>query len=311
MPTSKRKIWVDLMLYPGHTLPTAAAPVIVAAGLALHDHVFAALPLLLGFLASWLIHVGGVFTDHYLLLARHGDVREHPELNDALADGTLKLSALRAAIILCMVLALLPGPYLLHVAGWPVAVIGGIGMAASLSYAAGPLTLARRGLADPVFIAMFGVFAVAAAYYVQAAARAGGAAAALTVLGALPESAYLVGLPVGTLVTSVLVIDDIRDREFDEAKGWRTGAVRFGRGWSRAEVCILTGFAYLAPLWFWLGLGYRWWVLLPLATAPHAIGILRTVATAQPREALEPMTPKQAALGLVYSILLAIGLALS
>lgn len=30
-----RRIWIDLVLYPTHTLPTAAAPVLVAIGLAI------------------------------------------------------------------------------------------------------------------------------------------------------------------------------------------------------------------------------------------------------------------------------------
>jgi len=60
-----REIWIRLLLYPSHTLPTAAAPVFVGIGLALHDDVFAAAPLLIAFLASWLIHIGGVFTDNH------------------------------------------------------------------------------------------------------------------------------------------------------------------------------------------------------------------------------------------------------
>jgi hypothetical protein len=40
-PTRKR-IWVDLLLYPAHTMPTAAAPVMVGAALAAHDGVFRA-----------------------------------------------------------------------------------------------------------------------------------------------------------------------------------------------------------------------------------------------------------------------------
>ena len=44
----RRNIWTDLLLYPQHTLPTAAAPVIVAVGLAVHNHVFTPLPLRVG-----------------------------------------------------------------------------------------------------------------------------------------------------------------------------------------------------------------------------------------------------------------------
>ena len=44
---TRREVWTRKLLYPGHTLPTALAPVTVAIGLAEHDRVFAALPVLL------------------------------------------------------------------------------------------------------------------------------------------------------------------------------------------------------------------------------------------------------------------------
>jgi len=143
---SRRDIWIHLLLYPGHTLPTAAAPVIVGVGLAVHDHVFAALPALLGFLASWLIHVGGVFTDNYELLVRHPRTREHPELTDALADGTLTLARLRWTILTCFALPALAAPYLLQVGGLPVLLLAVIGIAASWMYAGGPFPFAKLGL---------------------------------------------------------------------------------------------------------------------------------------------------------------------
>ena len=67
-PLTAREIWIRLLLYPSHTLPTAAAPVLVGIGLAVRDQIFAPWPMLIGFLASWLVHVGGVFNDNYELL---------------------------------------------------------------------------------------------------------------------------------------------------------------------------------------------------------------------------------------------------
>jgi 1,4-dihydroxy-2-naphthoate polyprenyltransferase len=294
---SRRQLWVGFLLYPGHTLPTAAAPVLVAAGLAVHDGVLAPLPLLVAFLGSWLIHLGGVFADQHELVRRHPQLPEHPELLQALADGTLELGLLRGSIFLCFGLAALTAPYLVYLGGAPALLIGIIGAASSFSYAAGPLRYAPRGLADPIFFAMFGVVAVAGAYYIQARA--------------FPASAFVVGVPVGALVTNVLVIDDIRDRAFDAAKGWRTGAVRLGIGWSRGEYLALSALAYLAPFGFWLALGFSPWVLLPLLTLPGAARIARTVCTSGDRAALVPMTPRAALLSMAYSLLLGVGLAVS
>ena len=128
---------------------------------------------------------------------------------------------------------------------------------------------------------------------------------------ALPFTAVALSLPIGALITGILVIDDIRDREFDAVKGKNTIAVRFGKQWSRHRIPGLMAFAYLAPFWFWLGLGFSAWVLLPLLTLPVAAAISRAVCTLDKFRELVPMTPRTAMLTVGYSLLLAIGLALS
>jgi len=308
---SRRELWHRLLLYPTHTLPTAAAPVLVGLGLAYHDRHFLFFPAFLGFLASWLVHVGGVMTDNYELLARHPDNREHPELVEAVKNGTLPLALLRAAIGGCFIGALLLGPYLLQIAGFATVLFGLVGILSSWSYAGGPLAYARLGLADPIFFLMFGVVAVAGTYYVQAAPALLTADNWLFVPQALPLRALLVGLPVGALVTNVLLIDDIRDRLHDREKGWRTGAVRFGIAWNRGEIVGLSVFAYLAPFALWLGAGYGPWVLLPLLSLPRAVTVAGAICRSDRFEDLFPMTPKGSFLSLIYGALLGLGLALS
>jgi 1,4-dihydroxy-2-naphthoate octaprenyltransferase len=127
----------------------------------------------------------------------------------------------------------------------------------------------RRGLAGPVFILMFGIVGVLGTYYIQAA-DVSGAQAPWALLKSLPLSAYLVGLPAGALVTAAMLIDDVRDHEFDRKKGWQTGAVRFGVGFNQAEIMALVAFAYgMLPL-FWAGLEFNALVLLPFVSAPFA-----------------------------------------
>jgi 1,4-dihydroxy-2-naphthoate octaprenyltransferase len=261
-------------------------------------------------LGSWLIHLAGVFTDNHELLRLHPGLPEHPELTRAIDAGTLRLSTLRLAIAACLGLAILTAPYLYAIGGWPVLALGALGISVSLSYNGGPFAYVRRGLADPVFTLMFGVVAVAATSWIQAAAQPG-APEPWTLLRALPPSAWLVGLPCGALVTSVMLIDDLRDVEFDSAKGWRTGAVRFGPAFGRAEITLLVAFAYLAPLAFWPALGLGPWVLLPLVSAPLAWRVVGAVRSAGARAALAPLSPRMAGLALIHSALLAAGLALA
>jgi 1,4-dihydroxy-2-naphthoate octaprenyltransferase len=309
-PSFARSIWVDLLMYPTHSLPTAAAPVIVGVGLALHDGVLAPFPVLVGFLGSWAIHVAGLFTDNHELLRLHPDVVEHPELTEAVRNGTLRLSTLRAAVAGAVALAVLTAPYLYGIGGAPVLAMGALGIAASLWYHGQPWAYVRTGSADPLFVIMFGVVAVVGTYYIGAAA-AHGAAAPWRLLASLPLEAFVVGLPAGAIVTSVMVIDDLRDHEFDRAKGWRTFAVRFGPDFSRAEITALVAFAYVAPFAFWLALGFDTWVLLPLASLPLAFRNLRAIWTLRHRIQLIPWTPRMAMLSVVHSVLLGMGLALS
>ena len=307
---SARTIWIDLLLYPTHSLPTAAAPVLVGVGLAVHDRVLAPLPAIVGFLGSWFIHVAGVFTDNHELLRRHPGLPEHPELTRAIDNGTLRLATLRAAIAACLGLALLTAPYLYRIGGAPVLVLGAVGIAVSLSYNGGPWAYVRRGLADPVFFLMFGVVAVVGTYYIQVAALHG-APERWRLLRSLPLPIFLAGLPAGALVTAVMLVDDIRDQEFDALKGWRTGAVRHGVAWNRTEITMLAAFAHLAPFLLWLGLGFGPSVLLPLLSLPMTWRNVQAVRTGQHRTDLVPMTPRMARLALVHSTLLAIGLAVS
>ena len=302
---SLREVWTRKLLYPGHTFPTAIAPVLVATGLAHHDGVFAALPAALAFLAGWLIQFAGVVTDNYSNLLREPDDREHPELVQAVASGLLSLNTLRNTIIASYGLAVLAGFALLAMAGWPVIVIGLLSILASWAYSAGPWPFGRYGLADPLFFLFFGTMSVIGTYYVQAA----------TVLGpenwreALPLTAVVASLPIGALITNILIIDDIRDRDFDVVKGKNTVAVRFGRHWSRAEFLCLLVFAYLMPFWLWRGFGFDAWVLLPLATIPIAYLVARAVWTRDKFAELVPMTPRMAMLTVGYSVCLTAGMA--
>lgn len=297
-----------MLLYPGHTLPTAAAPVLVGVGLALHDGVFAAGPALLFLLGSWLVHVAGVFADNHTLLRRYPDLPEHPELLAAVASRTLALSTLAMAIVLCLLLAGACALALAWLSGPVVLVLALLGGVSALGYHWGPWPYANRGLADPIFFLMFGVVAVAATYGVQAAA--------LLPAGpwwqrwpTLPASAWTVGLPVGALVTCVLVIDDIRDRYWDAQKGWLTTPVRWGLGISRVEFAALLALAYAAPL-VALTLGGGLSSLLPLLTAPLAWRALRAVRLHDDTPNLFPWTPRVARLGLIYAALQAVGLTL-
>jgi 1,4-dihydroxy-2-naphthoate octaprenyltransferase len=238
-PVTKGEVWGSMLLYPRHTLPTAAAPVLVASCLAAHDRVFALGPALLAFLAGWLVQLGGVVTDNYNNLRRHGEDREHPRFVQALDEGVVTFGQLRAAIAACYGVALLAGIYLVAIGGVTVLLIGLASIAASLLYSSGPFPLGDRlGLGDPLFFVFFGQVSVMATYYVEAAACGH---------PGVTMASFLVSLPMAALTTNILVIDNIRDLEFDRAKDERTLAVILGPRWARVEYAALLALAYVVP----------------------------------------------------------------
>ena len=111
------------------------------------------------------------------------------------------------------------------------------------------------------------------------------------------------------LITNILIIDNIRDLEFDQAKGETTLAVLIGRRGSYIEYSLLLAFAYLVPLGFWL-LGSRsGWVLLPWLSLPYALLVTRRVISARSYAELMPLTPQAGQVVLAYALLFAVGLA--
>jgi 1,4-dihydroxy-2-naphthoate octaprenyltransferase len=309
-------VWLRMLLYPRHTLPTALAPVLVAGALAWHAGVFAPLPALAALLAGWLVQLGGVFTDNYTNLVRHPDDREHALFVQALRRGVISLGTLRLAIVGVYAGAVLVGLYLVAIGGRPALLIGLASIAASLAYSVGPFPLGDRALGDPLFFVFFGLVSVLGTYYVQAAAVLGGSA----VLGAgagwwpaagtLPPVAWVAGLPVAALTTNILIIDNIRDRAFDHAKRETTVAVLIGRRWSLAEYGALLALAYAVPLGLFAWGGWPGWVCLPWLSLPYALWVYRRLLRTDGHDALVPLTPQAGQVLLAHTALFAAGLAL-
>jgi 1,4-dihydroxy-2-naphthoate octaprenyltransferase len=307
---TRRDVWVGMLLYPAHTLPTAAGPVLVAVGLALHDGVFVPCAAIAAFVAGWLVQLGGVFTDNYQNLSRHPDDEEHADFVAAVRTGLISLPEIRRAIYACYGVATLVGLALVPLGGLPILLIGGAAILGSLAYSAGPFPLGDRALGDPLFFLFFGPVSVMGAYYAQAAVAAGGAFPLLPPAGSVSIEALVAGLAFGALITAILVIDNIRDLEYDRSKNEWTIAVLIGPRWSRVEFILLYVFAYAVPAWFVMR-GWSAAVLLPWLTLPLAIAVARRVVRAPDRASMMPLTPQAGGVMLAFAVLLAIGLAWS
>jgi 1,4-dihydroxy-2-naphthoate octaprenyltransferase len=262
------RVWLEAAR--PRTLPAAVAPVAVGSALAAHDGAFApgAALLCLGF--ALLVQIGTNFANDYYDFVHGADHAGRVGPVRAVAAGLVAPATMRRAMWLVFAAAFLVGLGLLARGGPWLLAVGLASIACGIAYTGGPYPLGYHGLGDLFVFLFFGLVAVAATYFVQAGALAG---------RVLPAAAA-----VGLLAANILVVNNYRDIDSDGAAGKRTLAVRFGRGFARAQYALSLAGALAAPLVYW-ALGYKAWCLLPCLLAPLAWALVRRLgAAAAPRE---------------------------
>jgi 1,4-dihydroxy-2-naphthoate octaprenyltransferase len=275
------------------TLPAAVVPVVVGTACAAATGGVswsAALAALAGALA---IQIGTNFANDVFDAERGADGPDRIGPVRAVSAGLISARAMKVAMIAAFAVATLLGVYLAAVAGWPVVAIGVASIISGIAYTGGPWPLGYHGLGDPFVMVFFGFVAVCGTAYVQ--------------LGAVPCLAFAAALPVGSLATAILVVNNVRDRATDARAGKRTLAVRFGRTAALVEYAALLAIAYAVPLV--LALTGRPWAALPLASAPLAILRLRAVIAATEGPTFNRCLAGTAQLLLLHGALFAAGLA--
>ena len=105
-------------------------------------------------------------------------------------------------------------------AGWPILLLGLIGVPLAYGYTAPPLKLAYRGLGELNVFVLMGPLMVLGGFLVH---RAAGSRVALTA-----------SLPIGCLVAAILHANNLRDLDDDRALGKQTLATIVGPGWAKA-----------------------------------------------------------------------------
>lgn len=302
---SPTRAW--LMAARPQTLPAGAAPVIVGTGLAVHDGRFAALPAIFALVGALLLQIGTNFANDYYDAVRGADTDDREGFTRVTAGGIIDPARVKRAMYGTFALAILVGVYLVYVGGLPIVIIGLASVAAGITYTGGPLPYGYRGLGDVFVFVFFGLVAVAGTYYVQAVSLVAGPLPLWIPEDTLPLRAVVAGLPAAGLSTAILIVNNIRDRETDAAAGKRTLAVILGYRLSRIEWTAMVGMAYVVPAVFWLE-GYHPAILLPLFTAPLAVGIGTTVWRHADGEALNPALERTGQLLFAHSVLFAVGL---
>jgi len=208
----------------------------------------------------------------------------------ATQSGAIAPRQMLLATLVVLLVAVVPGLYLVWRGGWLTLLFGLLAMLAAVAYTGGRAPLGYLGLGEITVFLFFGFVGVAGTAYVQT--------------GALTALALYASLPVGCLVTAILVINNLRDLETDRDANKRTLAVRFGPHATKMEYLLLVAVAYLAlPLRWGTGHFSAWW-LLPFLSVPLAIVLGRQVLTRRGAQ-LNRVLADTARLGLIFALLFA------
>jgi 1,4-dihydroxy-2-naphthoate octaprenyltransferase len=305
---SRARAW--LIAARPHTLPAAAAPVVVGTALAFHDDVFAPLPALAALLGAALIQVGTNFANDYYD-AQTGADEDAAGFTRVTQSGLIPERRVKAAMIGTFGAAIVLGTTLVYVGGVPILVVGLASVAAGILYTGGPYPFGYYGLGDLFVFVFFGLVAVTGTYYVQATAVMPGIGAFPTWVpeGAVTPEAVVASLPMAALITNILVVNNVRDMESDRRAGKRTLAVLIGYAWSRVEFVALLVLAYVVPVWFALQPAFGPGALLPLLSVPLGALVARTVLSERSESALNTALERTGQLVAAHAVLFAVGLA--
>jgi 1,4-dihydroxy-2-naphthoate octaprenyltransferase len=296
-PSPVRTWW--LAIRPA-TLPAAVAPVLVGLGAALAVGTpFRADTAIACLAVALLLQIAANLANDVSDFRRGADTADRTGPLRVAAAGLVTERQLEAAIGIVLAVAAVVGLYLVWVGG-PVLLVAGVAaMAATLAYTGGPWPYGYRGLGEVFVFVFFGLVAVVGTAYLQALA--------------LHELFWWAAVPMGALITAILVVNNLRDIPTDRAAGKRTLAVSFGEGFAKTEYLGLVAVAYAIPVALVWSDRSSWPVLLPLASALLAVTPVRRVATftdGADRRSLNHVLKGTARLALLFGVLFAIGLVL-
>ncbi|MHA1918085.1 MAG: 1,4-dihydroxy-2-naphthoate octaprenyltransferase [Candidatus Ranarchaeia archaeon] len=116
--------------------------------------------------------------------------------------------------LICFSLGIIIGLYFVSIKGIYILIIGLFGFLSGFFYVAPPFKLVHRGIGELFLGLSFGPLIVLGTYIVQT--------------GLVSIDPLLLGLPVGILITLVIIINEIPDYKADSDTGKRTIVVRLG-----------------------------------------------------------------------------------
>ena len=275
------------------TLPAAASGVVMGSALAWHDGSFQLLPALAALCVALLLQIGSNVANDVYDFERGADTHERHGPLRVTQAGLLTSEQVKRGMWVIFGLAAFLGLYLAYLRGWVVIIIGLAAIISAIAYTGGPFPLGYYGLGDLFVFVFFGLAAVAGTYFVQ--------------VGLVSAAAWWMAIPIGLIITAILVVNNLRDLENDRKAGKHTLAVMLGSQGVRLEYVLCLAVAYLIlPILVFMKIVPAF-TLLAWLSLPIALKSMRIVSTQQggPLNAALAGTGQTA---LAYSVLFWLGL---
>jgi len=278
------------------TLPAAVGPVLVGLAVAISLGVFVWGPALGALVVALLLQIASNLANDLFDFRSGADNEERLGPPRAAALGLLSQREMAIGMAVVVALAGLVGLYLVSIGGLVILVLGIAAIVSAFAYTGGPWPYGYHGLGEVFVFVFFGLVAVAGTTYLQT----------LT----LEPLAVFVAIPVGALITAILVVNNIRDIDSDRRAGKNTLSVKLGPRGAIGEYDFLMATAYATPVALVIAGDVSLAALLPLATLPLAAALMRVVHAGGDPRRLNPVLKETARLSLLFSALFAVGLAL-
>ena len=278
------------------TLPAAASGVVIGSALAWANGLFQFAPALAALCVALLLQIGSNVANDVFDFERGADTFERQGPLRVTQAGLLTPVQVKRGMWAIFGLAAMFGLYLVTLRGWVIIAIGLAAIFSAIAYTGGPFPLGYYGLGDVFVFIFFGVVAVTGTYYVQA--------------GSVSAAAWWMSVPIGLIITAILIVNNLRDIENDRKAGKHTLAVRFGVRGTRIEyvLCMISTYLIL-PVLIMLNI-VPLLSLLAWLSIPIAWNTLRVVFTQEGR----PLNAALAGTGqtaLAYSVLFWLGILFS
>ncbi len=276
-----------------HTLPAAVVPVVVGSALAEADEVFRWDVFSYAMVAALAIQIAANFANDVSDARRGVDTADRLGPPRMVALGRLTSRQMWTGVLIAVVVAAVAGIALAAIAGPVVLVIGIASVVAMLGYVGGPVPYGYNGLGEVFVFVFFGVVATVGSRYVYDMTA--------------PRPAWLLSIPIGMLVTAILVVNNYRDLGTDRETGKRTLAVIMGPERTRTFFAVLV-YGALVIIVVFATVG---WTPLPTAlagtVAPYATGPVRIIHRKSDGPSLVRALKMTARLHLWVGLLLAAG----